>query len=140
MSWLDNYVKPRIQQLVRRTPPPADMWRQCPECAQMLFGRDLEEAGMVCPNCAHHMRIGAEARFELLFDAGSREDLDLGFLAEYLVQPRIKPLDFSDRRKIDRILPVHHRSRDSHQHAYCHSSLHHDHSAAVLAHHAPLRQ
>ena len=92
MSWLDNYVRPRIQQLVRRAPAPADLWRQCPACAQMIFHKDLDAARMVCPNCGHHMRIGAEARFDLLLDEGSRVDLELP-------ETPLDPLKFRDRKR-----------------------------------------
>ncbi len=102
MSWLDNYVRPRIQQLVRRSPTPSDLWRQCPACAQMLFHKDLEAARMVCPNCGHHMRIGAEARFELLLDDGSRADLTLP-------ETPVDPLKFRDRKRYTE------RLREAHQ-------------------------
>ena len=92
MSWLDNYVRPRIQQLVRRTPTPSDLWRQCPACAQMLFHQDLQQADMVCPNCSHHMRIGAEARFALLLEKGSRVDLEMP-------ETPVDPLKFRDRKR-----------------------------------------
>lgn len=101
MSWLDNYVRPRIQQLVRRAPSPQDLWRQCDECAQMVFHRDLEQAMMVCPNCGNHMRIGAEKRFELLLDEGSREDLVMPEVA-------VDPLKFRDQKRYTE------RLRDAH--------------------------
>lgn len=105
MSWLDNYVRPRIQQLVRRAPPP-ELWRQCPECAQMLFERDLEHAHMVCPNCSHHLRVGAEVRFQLLFDEGSREDLAMP-------ETPVDPLKFRDRKRYtDRLKEAHQKNGD----------------------------
>lgn len=102
MSWLDNYVKPRIQQLVRRSPTPSDLWRQCPECVQMVFHKDLAQARMVCPNCGHHMRIGAEDRFTLLLDEGTREDLELP-------ETPADPLKFRDRKRYTE------RLKDAHQ-------------------------
>ena len=92
MSWLDNYVRPKIQQLVRKSPSPTDLWRQCPACAQMLFQKDLEQSDMVCPNCSHHMRIGAAKRFELLLDEGSVEPLDLP-------ETPADPLKFRDQKR-----------------------------------------
>lgn len=101
MSWLDNYVRPRIQQLVRRSPSPTDLWRQCGECAQMIFHRDLEQALMVCPNCHNHMRIGAQKRFDLLLDDGSREDL-------VMPETAVDPLKFRDRKRYtDRLKEAH---------------------------------
>jgi acetyl-CoA carboxylase carboxyl transferase subunit beta len=104
MSWLDNYVRPRIQQLVRRAPSPQDLWRQCDDCTQMIFHRDLEQAMMVCPNCGHHMRIGAEQRFKLLLDAGSREDLVMPEVA-------LDPLKFRDQKRYtERLKDAHNKN------------------------------
>lgn len=104
MSWLDNYVRPRIQQLVRRAPSPQDLWRQCDDCTQMIFHRDLEQAMMVCPNCGHHMRIGAEQRFKLLLDDGSREDL-------VLPQVVLDPLKFRDQKRYtERLKDAHNKN------------------------------
>jgi acetyl-CoA carboxylase carboxyl transferase subunit beta len=104
MSWLDNYVRPRIQQLVRRSPSPQDLWRQCDACAQMIFHRDLEQAHMVCPNCGNHMRIGAEGRFKLLLDEGSREDITMPEVA-------VDPLKFRDQKRYtDRLKDAHNKN------------------------------
>lgn len=107
MSWLDKYVRPKIQQLVRRTPPPTDLWRQCPDCAQMIFHKDLEQASMVCPNCNYHMRIGAEGRFKLLLDEGSRENLRLP-------ETPIDPLKFRDQKRYtDRLKEAQNKSGET---------------------------
>ena len=104
MSWLDNYVRPRIQQLVRRAPSPQDLWRQCDDCAQMIFHRDLEQAMMVCPNCGNHMRIGAEQRFKLLLDDGSREDMIMPEVA-------LDPLKFRDQKRYtERLKDAHNKN------------------------------
>lgn len=92
MSWIENYVRPRIQQLVRRTPTQSDLWRQCPACGQMIFHQDLDRAQMVCPNCGHHMRIGAKARFDLLFDADGHDVLTMP-------QTPADPLKFRDQKR-----------------------------------------
>ena len=41
MSWLTNFVRPKIQALVRKTEVPDNLWEKCPSCAQMIFHRDL---------------------------------------------------------------------------------------------------
>lgn len=106
MSWIDNYVRPKIRQLVRRETPTSELWRQCPECAQMLFQRDLEQLNMVCSNCSHHMRIGAEARFNLLFDEGTRTDLELP-------ETDVDPLKFRDRKRYtERLKEAHQKNGD----------------------------
>lgn len=101
MSWLANYVRPRIQQLVGKAPAPTDLWRQCPECAQMLFQTDLESTHMVCPHCSHHLRIGAKQRFELLFDEKAFDEIQLP-------ETPVDPLKFRDsKRYTDRLKDAH---------------------------------
>jgi acetyl-CoA carboxylase carboxyl transferase subunit beta len=68
MSWLTNFVRPKIRALVRKTDVPENLWDKCPGCGQMIFHRDLEANLRVCPQCGHHMRIEVKKRLELLFD------------------------------------------------------------------------
>src|ERR1700704_1197884 len=67
MSWLTNYVLPKIRALTRKDVPD-NLWRKCPSCEQMLFHRDLAQSLDVCHHCGHHFRIGSEARFKVLSD------------------------------------------------------------------------
>ena len=55
MSWLNNFVRPKIQALVNRRNVPDNLWDKCPSCEQMIFHRDLEAQLFVCPHCEHHM-------------------------------------------------------------------------------------
>ena len=49
---------------------PEGLWVKCPDCAQILYNKDLERNLSVCPKCAHHFRIAAAERLRGLFDAG----------------------------------------------------------------------
>ena len=60
MSWLTNFVLPKIRAVVARKAVPDNLWHKCPGCEQMLFYRELEANLHVCRNCGHHFRIGAE--------------------------------------------------------------------------------
>jgi acetyl-CoA carboxylase carboxyl transferase subunit beta len=62
----------------RRDAYPADLWTKCPSCGEMLFNKQLDKAGRICPSCDHHFRLSAAARLELLLDPGSFEELDAG--------------------------------------------------------------
>ena len=42
MSWLTNFVRPKIRALVRKPDTPDNLWFKCPGCGQMIFHRDLE--------------------------------------------------------------------------------------------------
>jgi acetyl-CoA carboxylase carboxyl transferase subunit beta len=97
MSWLTNFVRPKIRALVRKADVPENLWDKCSACGQMIFHRDLEANLRVCPHCGHHMRIGVLRRLELLFDGGKYERAELPPVA-------LDPLRFRDRKKyVDRL-------------------------------------
>jgi acetyl-CoA carboxylase carboxyl transferase subunit beta len=75
----------------RRDVYPPDLWTKCPSCGEMLFNKQLDKAGRVCPSCDHHFRLSAAARLELLLDPGSFEELDAGLQS-------VDPLGFVDQR------------------------------------------
>jgi acetyl-CoA carboxylase carboxyl transferase subunit beta len=92
MNWISNYVRPKIRALVKKTEVPDNLWEKCPDCGQMVFHRELESCLRVCPHCAYHMRIGAEARLAMLFDDGKYNRVELPAIAQ-------DPLKFRDRRR-----------------------------------------
>jgi len=92
MSWLTNFVLPKIRAVVRRKEMPDNVWRKCPGCEQMLFHRELAANLDVCRNCGHHFRIGSAARFAQLFDDGGSERIELPKVA-------VDPLRFRDRKR-----------------------------------------
>ena len=97
MSWLTEYVRPRIRTLFIRSAVPDNLWHQCPACQQMIFHRDLATALKVCPHCGHHMRASSTERLEWTFDAGS-------FTRIELPRPVADPLRFRDtKRYADRL-------------------------------------
>jgi acetyl-CoA carboxylase carboxyl transferase subunit beta len=51
------------------------LWQKCDGCRQIIWKKDLENNGGVCPKCNHHFRIDAVARLKLLFD-GDYETFD----------------------------------------------------------------
>lgn len=75
-----------------RTSTPENLWRKCSGCGEMIFHRDLEKSQNVCPQCDHHMRIGAKERLSALLDS-SGHDL--------LPSPSVwqDPLQFRDDKK-----------------------------------------
>src|SRR5579862_4292201 len=94
MNWIANFVRPRIKSLIggRGSETPENLWKKCPACGDMIFHRDLEAAQKVCPQCGHHMRLGARERFQAIFDAAAFEELP---------QPQVPldPLHFRDERR-----------------------------------------
>jgi len=92
MSWLTNFVRPKIRALVGKADMPDNLWIKCPSCEQMLFHRELAANLQVCNHCGHHMRMGAAPRLAMLMDDGSEERVDLP-----VTQP--DPLRFRDTKR-----------------------------------------
>jgi acetyl-CoA carboxylase carboxyl transferase subunit beta len=92
MSWLTNFVRPKIQALVRKTDVPDNLWEKCPACSQMIFHRDLEANLRVCTHCGHHLRLSWRRRLELLFDEGKFDRIELP-------KGEADPLKFRDRKR-----------------------------------------
>ena len=93
MNWIKNFVRPRFPNVFRdRDDTPDDLWDACKKCGEMIFHRDLELLQKVCPGCDHHMRIGAEERFDALFDEGAYEAIEVPDVPH-------DPLKFKDQKK-----------------------------------------
>jgi len=69
MAWFKKARKP-MGSASAETPSrvPEGLWVKCPDCAQVLYNKDLEKNLHVCPKCAHHFRISAADRLRALFD------------------------------------------------------------------------
>ena len=93
MSWLTEFVRPKIRTLLgRQQELPDNLWHQCPKCQQMIFHRELETAKKVCPHCGYHMRATAMERLAWTFDSGQYTRIDL---------PKVvaDPLKFRDQKR-----------------------------------------
>ena len=77
MSWLSDFVRPKIQSLVRPREVPENLWDKCPQCSQMIFHRDMEKTLYVCPHCGHHLRLPAKERLDMLFDDAKYQRIEL---------------------------------------------------------------
>jgi acetyl-CoA carboxylase carboxyl transferase subunit beta len=69
MAWFKRDKKP-IGAASKEKPSrvPEGLWVKCPDCAQILYNKDLVTNLHVCPKCGHHFRIGAAERLRMLFD------------------------------------------------------------------------
>jgi acetyl-CoA carboxylase carboxyl transferase subunit beta len=72
MAWFKKARKPSQSSASAEKPSrvPEGLWVKCPDCAQVLYNKDLESNLHVCPKCSHHFRIGAADRLLALFDDG----------------------------------------------------------------------
>jgi acetyl-CoA carboxylase carboxyl transferase subunit beta len=77
MSWLTEYVRPRIRTLLGRRDVPENLWVQCPSCQQMTFHTELQKNQKVCGHCGHHMRAGAIERLGWTFDNSKYTRIEL---------------------------------------------------------------
>jgi acetyl-CoA carboxylase carboxyl transferase subunit beta len=92
MSWLTNFVLPKIRAVYAKKDVPDNLWHKCPSCGQMLFHRDLEAMLFVCGNCGHHLRLDPERRLAMLFDDGRYTRIELP-------KTIVDPLKFRDRKR-----------------------------------------
>ncbi|HYZ63033.1 MAG TPA: acetyl-CoA carboxylase, carboxyltransferase subunit beta [Acetobacteraceae bacterium] len=101
MSWLNEYVRPKIRTLLGRRDVPENLWVQCPSCQQMLFTKDLERSLKVCPHCGYHMRVTAAERLAYTFDPA---ETGTGYTRIELPRAPQDPLHFRDsKRYVDRL-------------------------------------
>lgn len=97
MSWLTDFVRPKLRAWVNKKDIPDNMWTRCPSCEQLLYTKDLVESLHVCSHCKHHMRIGGRERLGMLFDNANYTLMDLPKVAH-------DPLKFKDLKKyVDRL-------------------------------------
>jgi len=75
----------------RRDVYPPDLWTKCPSCSEMLFNKQLEKNDRICTTCAHHFRLSAAARLEMLLDPNSFRERDAGLQS-------VDPLGFVDQK------------------------------------------
>lgn len=80
MSWLDKIIPPRISSKApgdnsAKKSVPEGVWAKCDACDAVLYSNDLLTNLMVCPSCSHHMRVGARARLDMLFDNDERVEI-----------------------------------------------------------------
>jgi acetyl-CoA carboxylase carboxyl transferase subunit beta len=92
MSWLSDFVRPKIQRLVRPREVPDNLWDKCPQCGHMIFHRDMAKTQSVCPHCDHHLRLTVKARLDLLFDQSVYQRIDLP-------KAPLDPLKFKDSKR-----------------------------------------
>ena len=87
MSWFKK-EKQKLKAADRRELP-SDVFDKCPDCGEILYRERLVQNHNVCPNCAHHFRIGVEEYVALLVDEDTFEETDAGMRSA-------DPLRFTD--------------------------------------------
>jgi acetyl-CoA carboxylase carboxyl transferase subunit beta len=50
---------------------PGGLWLKCESCTQVIFRKELEEKGRVCPSCGFHFTVPGPERIRMTLDEGS---------------------------------------------------------------------
>ena len=50
---------------------PGGLWLKCEACSTLIYRKELEDAGRVCPTCQFHFTLPANERVAALADQGS---------------------------------------------------------------------
>ncbi|MEO0895127.1 MAG: acetyl-CoA carboxylase, carboxyltransferase subunit beta [Bacteroidota bacterium] len=92
MSWFKR-AKDNIQTRTEdKNNTPEGLWEKCPNCKKALQTKGLQQNMYVCMHCGHHLRIGSEAYFSIIFDEGEYTELSSTVLSG-------DPLEFEDTKK-----------------------------------------
>ena len=91
MNWLTNYIKPKLESLVKKKDIPKNLWIKC-QCGTMIYYKDYDKSLGVCNECGTHMRLPADTRIKFLLDDGNYEKIKVSI-------GRTDPLTFKDKKK-----------------------------------------
>jgi acetyl-CoA carboxylase carboxyl transferase subunit beta len=53
---------------------PEGLWLKCESCSQMIYRKELEEKGMVCPACEFHFTLPGRDRVAMVLDEGTWQE------------------------------------------------------------------
>jgi acetyl-CoA carboxylase carboxyl transferase subunit beta len=91
MAWFKKTRKVKPAATEKSSRVPEGLWVKCPQCAQIIYNKELVASQMVCPKCAYHHRLGAAERLRTLFDDGQWNESDRGLVST-------DPLKFVDTK------------------------------------------
>ncbi len=96
MAWFRKDKKPLKKEDKRDVP--SDVFDKCDGCGEILYVEAFAQNLNVCPSCGFHFRLPVEKYIDLLFDAGTFEEMDAHLRSA-------DPLGFEDlKRYSDRIV------------------------------------
>jgi len=92
MAWFRKKDQPQIPPAEKRVKIPEGLWVKCNHCREIIYKKELERNGKVCPKCDYHFPIEFTERIALLVDEGSFVERDRGLAP-------LDPLAFRDTKK-----------------------------------------
>jgi len=84
----ESLEKP-TRRLWKKKDMPGGLWLKCESCGQMIYRKELEEKGRVCPACDFHFTLPGRERVRMVIDEGSFEE-------RYAELTALDRLDFQD--------------------------------------------
>lgn len=93
MGWFSREKAPKpVNEVSERAQIPDDIWAKCPQCAAILYTKELRRSVGVCTKCNYHFRLSASQRIPLLVDRHSFTEIDANLRS-------VDPLNFRDSKK-----------------------------------------
>ncbi|TAE47477.1 MAG: acetyl-CoA carboxylase carboxyltransferase subunit beta [Bacteroidetes bacterium] len=92
MSWFKRSKENINTRTEEKNNTPDGLWEKCPNCKKTLQSKQLRKNAYVCMNCEHHLRIGSEEYFELLFDEAEYDEIAGNLISG-------DPLEFVDTKR-----------------------------------------
>ena len=78
MAWFKKTRKPLTAPAKHKASRvPEGLWVKCPDCAQIIYNKDLTTNLNVCPNCDFHRRIRAVEYCNIILDDGTMEEVEV---------------------------------------------------------------
>jgi acetyl-CoA carboxylase carboxyl transferase subunit beta len=88
MAWFKKN-KPDLSSDEKRVRIPEGLWIKCDGCREVIYRKEVERKGKVCPKCNYHFPIGVDERIGLILDEGTFKEW------ERFISP-LDPLNFKD--------------------------------------------
>src|ERR687885_1891212 len=91
MAWYHRVPAPKLPPEQRKSRMEG-LWIKCDGCGEIIYKLDVEKNLEVCPKCDEHFPFPVRKRLELVLDAGSFAEHDVGLEST-------DPLQFSDSKR-----------------------------------------
>ena len=69
-----NLSETRFARLRKKKDMPGGLWLKCESCSSMIYRKELEEKGRVCPSCEFHFTLPGRERVVMTIDEGTWEE------------------------------------------------------------------
>lgn len=77
----DRTLDGRRRRMWKKKDMPGGLWLKCENCSQMIYRKELEEKGMVCPACEFHFTLPGKERIAMVLDPGTWREEFAGLTA-----------------------------------------------------------